>query len=60
VPVLTRHVDSPGVTPQPKSGDIEIGGPCNLTAKTNAAGEGPKIKGDRLELLKVTFKKLLK
>jgi type VI secretion system secreted protein VgrG len=48
------------MTPQPKSGDIEIGGPCNLTAKTNAAGEGPKIKGDRLELLKVTFKKLLK
>jgi type VI secretion system secreted protein VgrG len=39
---------------------IERDGAAPITGETNAAGEGPKIKGDRLELLKVTFKKLLK
>lgn len=39
---------------------IERDGADALTGQTNAAGEGPKIKGDRLEQLKVTFKKLLK
>jgi len=39
---------------------IERDGAAPITGETNAAGEGPKVKGDRLELLKVTFKKLLK
>lgn len=39
---------------------IERDGAAPITGQTNAAGEGPKIKGDRLEQLKVTFKKLLK
>jgi type VI secretion system secreted protein VgrG len=39
---------------------IERAGAAPLTGQTNAAGEGPKVKGDRLEQLKVTFKKLLK
>jgi type VI secretion system secreted protein VgrG len=39
---------------------IERDGAAPVTGETNAAGEGPKVKGDRLELLKVTFKKLLK
>jgi type VI secretion system secreted protein VgrG len=39
---------------------VERAGAAPITGQTNAAGEGPKIKGDRLELLKVTFKKLLK
>ncbi|KQV49877.1 type VI secretion system Vgr family protein [Massilia sp. Root335] len=38
---------------------IERDGAEPLTGQTNAAGEGPKITGDRLEQLKVTFKKLL-
>jgi type VI secretion system secreted protein VgrG len=38
---------------------IERDGAAPLTGQTNAAGEGPTIKGDRLEQLKVTFKKLL-
>jgi len=39
---------------------IERDGAAPITGETNAAGEGPKVKGDRLELLKVTFKKLFK
>jgi type VI secretion system secreted protein VgrG len=39
---------------------IERDGAAPITGETNAAGEGPKVKGDRLELIKVTFKKLLK
>lgn len=39
---------------------IERDGAAPITGETNAAGEGPKVKGDRLEQLKVTFKKLLK
>jgi type VI secretion system secreted protein VgrG len=39
---------------------IERDGAAPITGETNAAGEGPKVKGDRLELLKVSFKKLLK
>jgi type VI secretion system secreted protein VgrG len=39
---------------------IERDGAAPITGETNAAGEGPKVKGDQLELLKVTFKKLLK
>ncbi|WP_322402762.1 type VI secretion system Vgr family protein [Massilia luteola] len=38
---------------------IERDGAAPVTGQTNAAGEGPTIKGDRLEQLKVTFKKLL-
>jgi len=40
--------------------EVKRDGGETITGQTNAAGEGPKMKGDRLEQLSVTFKKLLK
>jgi type VI secretion system secreted protein VgrG len=39
---------------------IERDGGGTMSGQTNAAGEGPTVNTDRLEQIKVTFKKLLK
>jgi len=57
-PVLVRATDG-----KPIEGvqvHIERDGADAITGQTNAAGEGPKVTSDRLEQIKVTFKRLLK
>jgi uncharacterized protein (DUF2345 family) len=57
-PVLVRATDD-----KPIEGvqlHIERDGGEAITGQTDAAGKGPKITSDRLEQIRVTFKRLLK
>lgn len=57
-PVLVRATDDKPI--EGMEVHIERDGADAIVGETNAAGEGPKITSDRLEQIRVTFKRLLK